>query len=124
MARKILLVDDEPGILELLANRLKANDYEVITASVGQEGLEKAGKEKPDLMLLDVMMPEMGGLEVLRHLKKVPETRNIPVIMFTVKAGKEDIERAILAGASDYITKPFTPRILLERIKEVCDGKR
>jgi len=117
--KKILLVDDETALVELLTRRLQADGFEVITAADGREGLEKAEKERPDLVLLDVMMPNMDGYEVLQSLKEMDETRDIPVIMFTVKSNAEDIERAVLAGAADYITKPFAPQVLMQRIREV-----
>ena len=116
MNKKILVVDDEPPIVELLKKRLTANHYQTVTAIGAHEGLRKAKEEKPDLILLDIMMPEMDGQETLRQLKRESETKDIPVIMLTVKTRKESIEKAILGGAADYLVKPFQSAVLLERI--------
>ena len=117
MSKKILVVDDELHLAEMMTSRLRANRYEVISALTGEEGLRKAMHEKPDLILLDVLMPDFDGYHVLCRLKEEPETRDIPVIMLTVKHWSEDIKRAIEKGAVDYIVKPFDPRSLLEKIK-------
>lgn len=119
MAQKILVVDDEPHLVEVMASRLRANRYEVVTAVLGREGLEKAKKEKPDLILLDILMPDMDGHQVLSHLKEMAETRNIPVMMLTVKKWSEDIKNAMAGGAVDYVVKPFDPSVLLEKIRGV-----
>ena len=116
MAKKILVVDDDPHIVKLVESRLKANRYDVITAKNGIESLEKANKEKPDLIILDILMPEMDGYQTLRELKESAETKSIPVIMFTAKGQSEDVEKSYELGASDYIVKPFTPVTLLEKI--------
>lgn len=125
MAKKILVVDDEPYLVELVQTRLRANRYEVVTAVSGKEGLEKAKREKPDLILLDILMPDMDGYQVLRQLKAGRDTRGIPVMMLTVKEWSEDIEKAIAGGAIDYIVKPFNPSSLLEKIKRALEnGKK
>lgn len=116
MAKKILLIDDEPYLVELMAVRLKSKGFESVTAVSGREGLEKAKREKPDLILLDILMPDMDGYQVLRCLREEEGTREIPVIMLTVKKWSEDIQRAIAGGAVDYIVKPFEPTILLKKI--------
>ena len=116
MAKKILVVDDKPYLVDLMASRLKANGYEVVTATNGREGLEKAKEETPDLILLDIAMPDMDGYRVLRHLKEFPGTQDIPVMILTVKKWNQDIQKAIAAGAADYIVKPFDPVKLLEKI--------
>lgn len=119
MGRKILVVDDEPHLVDMVATRLRANRYEAVTAVRGGEGIEKAKREKPDLILLDVLMPDMDGYGVLSRLKEDKETEKIPVIMLTVRHWSEDIERALSAGAVDYIGKPFEPKDLLDKIQKV-----
>ena len=118
MSKRILLVDDEADLLKLVMVRLAACGYEVIPASDGLEALEKAQKENPDLILLDVMMPRMDGFEVLRNLKNNPGTMSIPVIMLTAKDEAESFSRAQEAGAEDYITKPFNRDALLDAVRK------
>ena len=106
--QKILIVDDEAGIVEIIQTKLKQEGYEVITAADGQEGLEKARSLKPDLVLLDVSMPKMTGGEVLEELQKGDDTKSIPVIMITGMNEVEDIVKYMVkGGAKDYIVKPF-----------------
>lgn len=119
MNGKILVIDDEPHLVEMMANRLKANHYEVVTAVAGREGLEKAKKERPDLILLDLMMPDLDGHHVLQTLKKMAETNRVPVMVLTVKKWGEDIQKMIEEGAVGYIVKPFDPKILMQKIAEV-----
>ncbi len=119
MPKKILIIDDEPHLVEILANRLRSAGYEVISASSGEIGLEQARRENPDLILLDVLMPDLDGYEVLRHLKEAAPTRAIPVMMLTVKKWSEDIQRSMAGGAADYVVKPFQPATLLEKVKKV-----
>jgi DNA-binding response OmpR family regulator len=114
---KILIVDDEPELREMLTMRLEANGYEVITAADGEEGLEQTKKEKPDLILLDIMMPGMDGLIVLSRLRNNLETSFIPVIMLTAKGDTSAIMESQRAGATDYVIKPFEPSQLLALIK-------
>ena len=117
MSKRILLVDDEADLLTLVQARLAANGYEVITAHNGLEGLEKASKEKPNLILLDVMMPRKDGFEVLRELKSNIETTSIPVVMLTAKGESQSFSKAKDLGAIDYITKPFNAEALLDLVK-------
>ena len=119
MGKKILVVDDEPHLAEMMANRLRASHYDVVTALTGHEALDRVEGEKPNLILLDILMPDMDGYQVLRRLKEKDETRRIPVIVLTVKKWSEDIKRAVEGGASDYIVKPFDPRALLQKIEGV-----
>ena len=119
MGKKILVVDDEPYLADMMANRLRASRYAVVTALTGREALGKAGHDKPDLILLDILMPDMDGYQVLRRLKEKDETKRIPVIMLTVKKWSEDIEKAVEGGAADYIVKPFEPHDLLKKIEGV-----
>ena len=124
MVKKILVVDDEPHLAEMMGNRLRANRYEVATAVTGREGLEKAKEEKPDLILLDILMPDMDGYQMLQHLKGSPQTRDIPVIILTVKKWNEDTEKAIASGAVDYLTKPFSPVTLMEMVKRALENDK
>jgi CheY-like chemotaxis protein len=117
MAKKILIIDDEPDILKILQSMLKNDKYEVITAENGEEGYEKVVKEKPDLVLLDIMMPRMNGYEVCEKIKGNPETKKIPVVMLTVKAMGEDVEKALQKKADWYISKPFDDKYLLKKIR-------
>jgi len=116
--KKILVVDDESQLVDMVSMRLKANSYEVVSANSGREGIEKARQQKPDLILLDVLMPEMDGYQALGALKKDSQTKLIPVIMFTAKSQLEDVARASELGVEDYIVKPFDHRVLLDKIKK------
>jgi len=124
MQKKILIVDDEPHILKMVENRLKFSGYETITAQDGNEGLKKAQEQKPHLILLDILMPGMNGFQTLKKLKEQEDTRNIPVIILTAKGQPQDVEEAINLGASDYVVKPFTPIVLLEKINKVLEGPK
>ncbi len=115
MAR-ILVAEDEPHILKMLDFRLKNLGHEIIGAVDGREALEVAMKEKPDLILLDIMMPVMDGFQVLRKLKSQEETKNIPVIMLTAKSQEKDTVTGLEAGAADYVTKPFSFAELIARV--------
>lgn len=121
--QRILLVDDEPHIVELVKFRLELSGYEVIAAHNGMEALEKAQNDRPDLILLDVMMPGMDGYEVATKLKENRHTRRIPIIMLTAKAEEEDIKEAIRVGAVDYIVKPFDPFAILKKISKILSKK-
>lgn len=114
--QRILVVDDERFNLNVLADLLKS-DYTVILAKNGEQALERAGKQPPDLILLDIMMPGMDGYQALKALKENQTTREIPVIFITALGGGEDEEKGLLLGAVDYIVKPFQPAIVLARIK-------
>ncbi|WP_430884070.1 response regulator transcription factor [Fusibacter sp. JL216-2] len=111
---KILVVDDEQEIAELIRDYLKATGYDVIIASNGEEGLETFEKEKPDMAILDIMMPVMDGLELCRRIRSAS---NIPILMLTAK--KEDADKilGLGLGADDYVTKPFSPRELIARVQ-------
>jgi CheY-like chemotaxis protein len=118
---KILLVDDEPDIVDTIQCRLEANNFDVVTASNGQEGLDKASDEKPDLILLDTNMPVMNGHEMLEHLKKRPDLKGIPVIMCTALCEAHDIAAASAYGIAEYVTKPFDYTDLIEKINNALD---
>jgi DNA-binding response OmpR family regulator len=112
----ILIVDDEPRMIKFIRLNLELEGYRVSEALNGLEALNKVRRELPDLVLLDVMMPEMDGFETLEHIREIS---NVPVIMLTVKAEEEDKVRGLELGADDYVTKPFSPRELSSRIKAV-----
>lgn len=115
---KILIVDDNPDIVELVASRLEINNYEVITAENGKQAILKAQQEQPDLILMDVAMPEMDGFEAGAQLQADPKTKNIPVIMVTAKGENTDLTRAINeVKAVGYIVKPFQPNQLIEKVE-------
>lgn len=119
--RRILIVEDETGLVEMMKMRLEAADYEVISAFDGQEGLDAAKKEKPDLIILDLMLPKMGGYKVCGLLKKDARYARIPVIIFTARAQEEDIKLSQEVNADAYIIKPFEPQVLLSKIKELLN---
>ncbi|MEI6631595.1 MAG: response regulator [bacterium] len=117
--KKILVVDDEPDILQVVVKRLISSGFEIITASDGQEALDKARKEVPDLIVLDLMLPKIDGYKVCGLLKRDSRYANIPVILFTARAQEDDMNMGKDAGADAYITKPFEPQVLLDKIKEL-----
>jgi len=119
MARKILTCDDEKHIVRLIQVNLERQGYDVITAYNGAECLEKVAGDRPDLIVLDVMMPEMTGFEVLEALKKNPDTAEIPVIMLTARAQDADVLRGWQSGVECYLTKPFNPMELIAFVKRI-----
>ena len=121
MADKLLIVDDEADTLKLVSMMLQRQGYEIVAAKDGLAALEKVKAEKPDLILLDVMMPDMDGYEVTRRLRADPETENIPIIMFTAKTQVEDKITGLEAGADVYLTKPTQPRELFAQVKAVLN---
>lgn len=120
MAKKtILVVDDEEDILELVRYNLSREGYKILCASSGEEGLKVARAENPDLIVLDLMLPGLDGLDVTRRLKGDDDTRKIPIVMLTAKGEESDIVTGLELGAEDYITKPFSPRVLVARVRAV-----
>jgi two-component system alkaline phosphatase synthesis response regulator PhoP/two-component system response regulator VicR len=119
VAKKILAVDDEKHIVRLVQVNLERQGYEVITASDGKEALQKVEDERPDLVVLDVMMPYMDGFEVLQNLRRNPSTREIPVIMLTAKAQDADVFKGWQSGVDCYLTKPFNPMELIAFVKRI-----
>jgi len=117
---KILVCDDERNIVRLIQVNLERMGHEVVSAFDGREALEKVATEKPELILLDVMMPYVDGIEVLKSIRKNPETAKIPVIMLTVKAQQGDDLKGLAAGANMYMTKPFNPIDLQEFLEKGC----
>jgi DNA-binding response OmpR family regulator len=116
---KILLIEDEPDILELLEYNLTREGYKVEASQDGEEGLQKARRNNPDLVLLDLMLPGLDGIEVCRALKGDASTKAIPVIMVTAKGDESDVVLGLGVGADDYMSKPFSPRELVARVKAV-----
>lgn len=114
---KILVVDDEPDAVELVEFNLKQAGFEVVTAADGTEALKKARLSLPDLIVLDLMLPEVDGLEVCKLLRRDAATAGIPILMLTAKAAEIDRVLGLELGADDYVTKPFSPRELMLRIK-------
>jgi two-component system phosphate regulon response regulator PhoB len=117
--KTILIVEDEEDILALIHYNLTREGYKVFTATSGEEGVKLASEHQPDLVVLDLMLPGIDGLQVCRKLKERETTRHIEVIMLTAKGEEADIVAGLELGASDYVTKPFSPRVLLARIKAV-----
>ncbi len=121
---RILVVDDEPNIVQTLQDRLEMNEYEVFTAGNGREGLQKFEQEHPDVILLDVIMPIMDGHEMLEMLRKQPGGQDVSVIMLTARSQTQDIARANACGIDDYIVKPFDLSELLEKIESVVEHRK
>jgi phosphate regulon transcriptional regulator PhoB len=119
MPDTVLIVDDEPDVLDLLVYNLQKAGYKTATARDGVTALQKARDEVPSLIVLDLMLPQMDGTEVCRHLKADPKTAHIPIIMLTAKAEEVDRVVGLELGADDYVTKPFSPREMALRVKGV-----
>src|SRR5262249_25686453 len=122
--QRILIADDEPDIRLVLRTRLELDGFTVLEASDGAQAVRMAQAEKPDLIVLDVMMPEMDGVEVCNRLRASFDTRNIPVIMVTARAGNRDKLSGLEQGANDYITKPFDMKELSQRVRNTLDWSR
>jgi two-component system alkaline phosphatase synthesis response regulator PhoP/two-component system response regulator VicR len=122
MPLKVLVCDDERHIVRLIQVNLERQGYTVVTAFDGKEGLEKIRSEKPNLVVLDVMMPYMDGFEVLKTIRREPETENLPVIMLTAKAQDKDVFEGYHYGADMYLTKPFNPMELVTFVKRISQG--
>jgi len=119
MKPKILVVDDEPDALDLIEFNLRAAGLEVITAADGAEAVKKVKDQQPNLVVLDLMLPEIDGLEVCRLLRRNPATARLPILMLTAKATELDRVLGLELGADDYVTKPFSPRELVLRVKKL-----
>src|SRR6202162_1881609 len=122
-AEKILIVDDDEDILLIVHTILASAGYSPVTARNGREAVDMAVDIKPNLILLDVMMPELSGWEVCTTLKNMPETRQVPIAMLTVKSEIRDLITGMQVGADDYITKPFTRRRLLSTVRKLLDER-
>ncbi len=118
LPKKILIIEDDVFLNELMAKKLVEEGFDVIKASNGEEGLESASREKPDLILLDLILPGMDGFEILEKIKEDPEIGSIPVIILSNLGQREDIERGFDMGADDYLIKAhFTPDEIVERVR-------
>jgi DNA-binding response OmpR family regulator len=122
--KKILLVDDEVDFVEVVRVRLEDSGYEVLVAYDGEEGLERAEREEPDLIILDIMLPKISGFDVCRKLKIDENFKDIPIVMLTAKFQPNDIKFGEAMGADAYITKPFEPQVLLGKIRELLNKKQ
>ena len=121
--KRILIVEDEEDVMELIRYNLAKEGFNCDAAYDGREALKKAQAILPDLVLLDLMLPEVDGLEVCKKLKNSPQTEHIPIVMVTAKGDEADIVAGLELGADDYITKPFSPRVLMARVKTVLRRK-
>ena len=119
MSSRVLIVEDEPDIRELVVHHLKREGYQVSVAASGEEALRQVQASPPDLVLLDLMMPAMNGLEVCRRLRKDPVTASLPIVMLTAKGDEIDRVLGLEIGADDYVVKPFSPKELLARVRAV-----
>lgn len=115
----ILLVEDEEDILELVTGNLKREGYSVLGTTTGEEGLKRARSDSPDLIILDLTLPGLDGLEICRLLKKDAVTEHIPIVMLAARSEEADIVAGLELGADDYISKPFSPRVMVARLKAV-----
>ena len=123
MKQRILVVDDEQDILELVEYNLLREGFGIACATNGEDAMRIARTELPDLILLDLMLPGMNGLDITKRLKGDPQTEHIPIVMLTVKNSDTDIVLGLELGADDYITKPFSPRVLVARVRAVLRRK-
>jgi len=124
MAARVLVVEDEPDIRDLVSFHLGREGFEVRTAGTGTQGLKDVRTKRPDLIVLDLMLPELDGIEVCRRLRQDPETASIPVIMLTAKGDEVDRIVGLELGADDYVTKPFSPKELVARVRAVLRRSR
>jgi DNA-binding response OmpR family regulator len=124
MALSVLVVDDDPVILRLLQVNFELEGIDVVTAVDGDEGLKMAQSDRPDLVISDIMMPKVNGLELLAALRSSPDTASLPVILLSAKAQVADVQRGLELGADDYVTKPFDPLELIDRIYKVLAKSR
>jgi two-component system, cell cycle response regulator DivK len=118
MSKRILIVEDQEDNRRIIRDLLLASDYALAEATTGEEGLALAERERPDLILMDIQLPGMDGYEVTRRIKANPALRHIPIIAVTSYALSGDDQKAFEAGCNDYVTKPFSPRALLSKIRE------
>jgi len=121
---RVLVIDDDPVILELLRINFEIEGFEVISACDGQEGLRRAGTDHPDVILSDIMMPRLDGLQLLARLRGDPATADVPVVLLSAKAQRAEVDRGLALGADDYVTKPFDPLELLDRVNAALDKRR
>jgi DNA-binding response OmpR family regulator len=122
MSATILVVDDDPVILQLLQVNFEMEGFTVITAADGRQGVDRTRAERPDIVVSDVMMPKMSGIELVAELKGDPDTQAIPILLLTAKAQQADIGAGMDAGADDYVTKPFEPLDLVDRVNRLLSA--
>jgi DNA-binding response OmpR family regulator len=121
---KVLVIDDDPVIVQLLRVNFEIEGFEVVSAADGKEGFERAKSDRPDVVLSDIMMPRMDGLALVTKLKGHPTTRALPVILLSAKAQNAEVQQGLEAGADDYVTKPFDPLELIDRVNAVLARAR
>lgn len=119
---KVLLVDDEPDLVQLVSVRLEAAGYAVVAATDGQQALDRVKESRPDMIILDLMLPKMDGYKVCRLLKFDERYQKIPILIFTARAQAEDVKLAMDCGADAYLTKPFESALLLEKIRALLES--
>ena len=118
MSKRILVIEDQEDNRQIVRDLMAASGYELIEATTGEEGLEAAARERPDLILMDIQLPGIDGYEVTRRIKADPKLRQIPIIAVTSYALSGDDKKAFAAGCDGYVTKPYSPRLLLAKIRE------
>jgi len=116
---KVLIADDDLLLAELLRHKLTQQGYEVLHVTDGQSAVDSAQQDRPDLIVLDIMMPNMNGIEALRHLGQFAETRDIPVLMLTARKKEQDVLEALQLGVEEYLVKPFSPDELVARMRKI-----
>jgi two-component system phosphate regulon response regulator PhoB len=121
--KSILVIEDEEDIQQLVSYNLMKRGYSILNAETGEEALEKLGATRPDLILLDLMLPGINGLEVCKAIRRIDASKDIPIIMLTAKGEEEDIVIGLELGADDYITKPFSPKVLVARVNSILRRK-
>ena len=124
IAKKILIIEDDPATSRLVSYSLKHEGFEVLTAPNGLDGIRKAHTEKPDLVILDVMLPGMDGFEICHRLKAEPDTAKLPILMFSAKAQEIDKETGLKVGADDYLAKPAAPSDIINHVEKLLATKR
>ena len=120
----VLVIDDDPVILELLRVNFEIEGFDVICATDGEEGFKRAQADRPDAVISDIMMPRRDGLQLLTDLKRDPRTEDMPVILLSAKAQKAEVQQGLDMGADDYVTKPFDPLALIDRLNAVMTRPR
>ena len=123
MSKRILVIEDQEDNRQIVRDLMTASGYELIEATTGEEGIEAAARETPDLILMDIQLPGIDGYEVTRRIKANPQLKNIPIIAVTSYALSGDDKKAFAAGCDGYVTKPYSPRLLLAKIREYLPAK-
>jgi len=120
---RVLVVDDDPQVLKLLRVNFELEGFEVMSATNGEEALELVGRDTPDVVVCDVMMPGIDGLEVVRRLRAHPDTVSLPLVVVSAKAQRADVRAGLKLGADEYVTKPFDPAELIEIVQRLLDER-